>query len=78
MAFDVNKHLLVPKHTKISDSEKSKLLEKYNVNLLSLPKILKDDPALSKFDVKVGDVVKIERKSKTAGASMYYRVVVEA
>lgn len=77
MAFDVSKHILVPKHSKLSDSEKNKLLEKYNINVLELPKILKEDPAIAKLDVKVGDVIKIERKSKTAGTSDYYRVVIE-
>jgi DNA-directed RNA polymerase subunit H len=74
----VNKHFLVPKHTKLSDSEKHKLLEKINVNLLSLPKILSDDPAIAKLDAKAGDVIKIERKSKTAGVTTYYRMVTEA
>ncbi len=77
MTFDVTKHHLVPKHTKLSDSEKSKLLEKYQVTAFALPKILKDDPALAKLDVKVGEIIKIERKSRTAGVSAYYRVVVE-
>ncbi|MBI4980505.1 DNA-directed RNA polymerase subunit H [Candidatus Woesearchaeota archaeon] len=77
MTFDVTKHHLVPKHTKLSESEKSKMLGKYGVEALSLPKIMTDDPALKKLDVKTGDIIKIERKSKTAGASEYYRVVVE-
>jgi len=78
MAFDVNKHFLVPKHTKLSDSEKQKVAEKYHINPLSLPKVYIDDPAIAKLDVKVGDVIKIERKSKTSGVSAYYRLVVEA
>ena len=78
MAFEVSKHFLVPKHSKLSETEKNKLLERYNIDLLALPKILKEDPALAKLDVKVGDVVKIERKSKTAGTTAYYRVIVEA
>lgn len=78
MAFDVNKHFLVPKHTKLGDSEKQKLAEKYNIRLLSLPKILSDDPAIAKLDVKAGDVIKIDRKSKTSGVTTYYRLVVEA
>jgi len=74
----VNKHFLVPKHTKLSDSEKNKILEKLNVNVLSLPKILLDDPAIAKLEPKAGDVIKIERKSKTAGVTTYYRMVTEA
>lgn len=78
MAFDINKHFLVPKHTKISEAEKKKLLETYNINFTALPKILKDDPAIAKLNLKAGDVVKIERESKTAGNTVYYRVVIES
>lgn len=68
-------HVLVPKHLKVSDSEKEKLLEKYHISTKELPKILKDDPALAKLTLKDGDLVKVERNSKTAGVSYYYRVV---
>ena len=78
MTPDATKHVLVPKHTKLSDSDKSKLLEKFNVDPFSLPKIFIDDPAIAKLGAKVGDIIKIERKSKTAGATAYYRIVFEA
>jgi len=77
MTFEVNKHFLVPKHTKLNDSEKSKLMEKYHISFRDLPKILKDDPAIAKLNLSQGDVVKIERASKTAGETVYYRVVIE-
>ncbi len=75
---DVSKHILVPKHTKVSDSEKEKICQEYNVEAAQLPKISIDDPALEKLDVKPGDVVKIERQSVTAGKAAYYRLVVGA
>lgn len=77
MTFDVTKHHLVPKHTKLGEVEKSKILGKYGIESQSFPKILSDDPAIKKLDVKSGDVIKIDRQSKTAGVSEYYRVVVE-
>ena len=77
MAFDVSKHIFVPRHSKLSEAEKEKILQHYKVTVKELPKILKDDAALNKLDVKVGDIIKIERDSKTAGSSVYYRVVVE-
>lgn len=49
---------------------------KYGVDRSKLPKIKKHDPALPE-GVKVGDVIKITRKSQTAGTALYYRVVVE-
>ena len=75
MATDMTHHTLVPKHTKISESEKEKLLEKYTTSTKELPKIIITDPALTKLNVKEGDIIKVERKSKTAGISFYYRVV---
>lgn len=69
---------MVPKHVKINDSEKEKLLKDYNVKLKQLPKILKNDPAIKELDVKPGEIIKIIRKSQTAGECMFYRVVANA
>jgi len=77
MTMDVSKHLLVPKHTKLSDAEKEKLLSNYTITIKELPKITQDDAAISSLNAKIGEIIKIERKSKTAGISYYYRVVVE-
>jgi len=77
MPSDTNKHFLVPKHSKASDAEVKKILEKFSINSVDLPKILKDDPAVAKLNLKSGDVVKIERDSKTAGQTIYYRVVID-
>lgn len=76
MAFDLSKHNFVPKHIKLSDSEKNKLLEKHGIDLKSLPKILLRDSALAHLNTKEGDLIEIQRQSKTAGKIAYYRVVV--
>jgi DNA-directed RNA polymerase subunit H len=72
---DTTKHLLVPKHTKISEKEKKELFEKFNISSNELPKINKKDPGISNLDVKVGDVIKITRKSHTAEEAFFYRSV---
>ncbi len=77
MSFEVNKHDMVPKHSKLSDAEKKNVLETLKIELRAFPKILKDDPALIKLNPKMGDLIKIERKSKTAGETIYYRAVSE-
>jgi len=74
--FKTDKHILIPKHSKLSDSQKEKLLEKYNISIKELPRILKTDSAIISLDVKPGDVIKITRKSSTAGEAIFYRVVV--
>jgi len=74
--FKIQNHILVPKHSKLNDKEKKDLLEKYHIALQQLPKILKKDPAIKNLNIKVGDVIKIERKSQTAGISIFYRCVI--
>lgn len=74
--FKASSHNLVPKHVKLSDNEVKKLLEKYNITVKELPKILKEDPAIGELNTKPGEVIKIIRKSRTAGEATYYRVVV--
>ncbi|MBS3135587.1 DNA-directed RNA polymerase subunit H [Candidatus Woesearchaeota archaeon] len=74
--FDIKKHFLVPKHTKVSEKEKSEVLEKYHISVYDLPLIVKNDPAIKELDVKPGDVVKILRKSPTAGEAVFYRCVI--
>jgi len=69
---------LVPKHEILSKKEVEELLKKYNVTKDKLPKILITDPAVKAIGAKVGDVIKIERESPTAGKSYYYRVVVSS
>ena len=71
-------HVLVPLHEKLSDAEKKEILVKYNVTPLEMPKIRADDPAIRHLDVKRGDMIRIKRKSATAGTSYFYRVVINA
>jgi len=74
--IEIKEHVLIPKHTKLNDKEKKELLERYGISLKNLPKIKKNDPAILSLDAKPGDVIKIERKSLTAGKAIYYRSVV--
>jgi len=69
-------HFLVPKHRKLSEKEVTSLLIKYSITKNQLPKIKINDPALKEFDVEIGDVIEIERRS-FAGKSYYYRMVEE-
>ena len=76
--FDVIKHVLVPKHTIISEKEKKQILEKYNISYKELPKIMANDSAIKHLKAKVGDIIKVSRISPTAGESIYYRGVINA
>jgi DNA-directed RNA polymerase subunit H len=75
--IDITKHVLVPKHEILSQNEKEELLKKYGITLKQLPRIFLNDPAIRDLNPKLGDVVKITRKSPTAGEAVYYRVVIK-
>ena len=74
--FKIEEHSLVPKHEKISDKEKKELLEKYHITVKELPKIMKKDPVVKELGAKPGEIIKITRKSETAGKAIFYRCVV--
>ncbi|MFA6089073.1 MAG: DNA-directed RNA polymerase subunit H [Candidatus Woesearchaeota archaeon] len=69
-------HVLVPKHTMLSDKEKETVLKQHEIVVGQLPKILTSDPAIAEMNPKIGDIVKIERPSYTMGKTVVYRVVV--
>ena len=75
--FKVDKHTLTPKHVKLGEKEKTNIFEKYHITSKEMPKILKTDSAIKELEAKPGDVIKITRKSPTAGESIFYRVVVD-
>ena len=75
--WSVEDHILVPKHSKLSEKDKKELLAHYHIEPMDLPRIFINDPAIQHLDVKQGDVIKIERNSPTAGTSVYYRAVIE-
>lgn len=76
--IDILKHELVPPHIILSEEEKEEVMKKYKVkNLKQFPRILSSDPVVKALGGKPGDLIKIIRKSKTAGETIYYRVVVE-
>ncbi len=74
--FDITTHIFVPKHTLLSEKEKNTLFEKYGIGFKELPKIFMNDPAVKELKLKSGDVVKIIKKSPTAGVAEYYRGVI--
>lgn len=75
--LDISKHELVPKHELLNEKEKEELLKHYGIALKQLPRILIADPAIKNLNGNLGDVVRVTRKSETAGQTVYYRVIVK-
>lgn len=73
--IDILKHELVPKHIILNEEEKKEVLKNLQIESQQLPKILTIDPVVKEIDAKEGDILKIIRKSPTAGESIYYRIV---
>lgn len=72
----VKEHVLLPKHEKLSEKEKKELLEEYHITMKELPRIKESDAAIQSLKAKPGDVIKITRKSPTAGEAVFYRGVI--
>ncbi|KAL7712794.1 DNA-directed RNA polymerase I [Entamoeba marina] len=62
LIVNVTKHVLVPKHILL-------------ITVSQLPRLLKTDPICRYYGFQRGDVIKIVRKSETAGRYITYRAV---
>ena len=70
-------HELVPKHEIMGEGDVEELLNTYKIRKEQLPKIKSSDPVVKEIKAEVGDVVRVLRKSRTAGKSISYRLVIE-
>lgn len=75
-SFKIFDHDFVSKHELLTPEEKEKILEKYKMLPYQLPRINAYDPAIIAVGGKPGDIVRVIRKSPTAGKYVAYRYVV--
>ena len=75
--FDIFEHALVPFHEILTEKEKTQLLTQFKVKPYQMPQVKSGDPAVKAIGAKPGDILKITRKSTTAGEHVTYRYVVE-
>ncbi|HYC11130.1 MAG TPA: DNA-directed RNA polymerase subunit H [Nitrososphaerales archaeon] len=76
--FKVSTHFLIPKHELLTKEEAVQVLANFNATAAQFPYILSTDPVAKEIGARPGDLVRVTRKSETAGSSTYYRYVVEA
>ena len=75
LQFNILNHQYVPTHTILSDHEVVEMMKKYNVMEKSqLPDISRYDPVALAIGMRPGEVCSIDRPSKSAISSLYYRV----
>ena len=77
-AFSVAKCNLIYPHEIMTKEEVSELLSKERITMRDLPTILTNDVAIIWAGARIGQVVRILRKSESALESIYYRKVENA
>ena len=75
--FAVRDHEMVPEHVLLTPEEGDEVLKGFDIEAPHLPKIHVDDPAAKEIGAKVGDIIKIIRRSTTARQSIFYRLVID-
>ena len=75
LQFNILKHSLVPKHSVISEEEANNVRSKFCItNDVSFPTISRFDPVSQVLGIKPGQIFQIERSSKTAIKTKFYRI----
>jgi DNA-directed RNA polymerase subunit H len=75
--FAAKDHDLVPEHVLLSVEEGETVLRAYGIEAPQLPKIHVNDPVAKEIGAKVGDIIKVVRRSPTAKQSIFYRLVID-
>jgi DNA-directed RNA polymerase subunit H len=75
-SFKIFDHDFVSKHELLNSEEREQILDEYKMQPYQLPRIRASDPAVIAVGGNPGDIVKVIRKSVTAGKYVAYRYVV--
>ncbi|MFH0714356.1 MAG: DNA-directed RNA polymerase subunit H [Candidatus Diapherotrites archaeon] len=76
MLKNLQEHYLVPKHEIVPAEKVADVLQQFGATLEKFPQLSRMDPIIEEIGAKRGDLIKLTRESRTAGTTIYYRVVV--
>jgi DNA-directed RNA polymerase subunit H len=76
-SYNIFGHQFVPKHELLSKKEAEELMREFHIRPHQLPYVRTSDPAAEVLGAKMGDILRITRKSATAGEVIVYRYVVD-
>lgn len=76
-SYDIFAHAFVPKHELLSKKEEEELMHEFHIRPYQLPYVKTNDPVVQSLGAKMGDILRITRKSATAGEVVVYRYVVD-
>ena len=76
-SYKIFAHQIVPKHELLSKKDAEQLMEEFHIRPYQLPYVKTSDPAAQALSAKMGDILRITRKSATAGEVVVYRYVVD-
>lgn len=76
-SYNLFGHQFVPKHELLSKKEAEELMREFHIRPHQLPYIKTNDPTAETLGAKMGDILRITRKSATAGEVVVYRYVVD-
>lgn len=74
LVLNITKHRLMPIHKLLTAEEKAQFLLQSNIKDTQLPRILPTDPMAKYLGTRRGDVIRIVRRSETAGKCIMYRL----
>ena len=76
LQYNILEHEVVPKHTVLIEEEKQSIMKLYSIDDKQFPEISRYDPVAMLIGLRPGMVCCIDRKSKTAVTSKYYRICI--
>ncbi len=76
-SYNIFAHQFVPKHELLAKKDAEELMHEFHIRPHQLPYIKTNDPVAETLGAKMGDILRITRKSATAGEVVVYRYVVD-